>query len=131
MSRWSTGEYVKSVWFDPEELDATGVSVRLIPKRSRLRSVVLRAGNKFTTATSDTLRLFNGGSTDPDVAFPALYEASGGSNTSEFVFSNLIPYVHTIGGNGIVFEDGVWYVISATPRDSSNSPFDSVTLFYT
>jgi len=116
--RRSTADYMKSIWFDPE---ASGDSLLLIPKRVRVHLVLFRVGNLGTSNLTRTMHLRNG-SEDGAIGLSLHAPSSTGTTTA----LTLVSGKRVVGGNGVLFEDSLWY----TKHTGGVICFDSCTIFY-
>jgi hypothetical protein len=90
-------------------------------------SSLFSSDNAHTLSRPMSLRSSSGGSKLYEVAFP------NPSKESKANANCFVPYQHRFGGNGILFENGVWFSVDANDQtgSSTTSPSSFVAVIYT
>ena len=83
--------------------------------------------NGHTLSRPMALRPSSGGTEIYKVAFP------NSSQLAQSAARSFFPYQHRFGGNGILFENGVWFSVDANDQTGSStvSPSSFVAVLYT
>jgi len=90
-------------------------------------SGLFQSDDAHTLSRPMSLRSSSGGSKLYEVAFP------NSSRSTQSGAQSFFPYQHRFGGNGILFENGVWFSVDANDQTGSStaSPSSFVAVLYT
>lgn len=129
-----TEDYAK-IWSSTDPYnDGSASGTQIISGRVRVHAFwIINGGsnlagdNGHTLSRPMSLRVSSGGEKLYEAAFP------NPSRTAQAATKCFVPYQHRFGGNGILFENGVWFSVDANDQtgSSTTSPSSFVAVIYT